>query len=541
MLIITNGGAVYCVGGYVGYQTNADNNIVTVAGSGSVWSNTSNLYIGRFSSGCLLTIADSGSVFNTAGHIGYAANSSNNTVTVRGPGSVWTCIADPTVGYYGSRNSLTITNGGSVFTTDAYIGYKTNANSNVATVTGPNSRWNITAGLQVGGSGSGNTLTIANGAAIFATGGGYVGYTATSSNNVATVTGSGSIWSNNADFVVGYYSFGNSLLITNGGCVFNNDGFIAYQTNANNNAVTVTGSGSVWICTGNLFVGRYGPSNTVTIVSNATVFANRVVVGVYSSSTENALSVADGNLVVTNGAGNSSLESRRGVITLDGGMVNADRMFVTNGSMSVFVFNGGTLSVKGGSINNGSVFVVGDGVQAATYNLSGGTLSIANGLLINSNATFTIANNGVFRAINGAVLESWGPVVNNGIIDVIYGNTNFHSTFINNGIVLTADGDPDGDGMTNLQESQAGTSPTNAASCLRVTGMTSTNNDVWITWTAVGGKSYVVQTNATPGSGFADFSPVISVPGIGESITNYVHTGGATNGTALFYRVRLGP
>jgi hypothetical protein len=39
---------------------------------------------------------------------------------------------------------------------------------------------------------------------------------------------------------------------------------------------------------------------------------------------------------------------------------------------------------------------------------------------------------------------------------------------------------------------------------------------------------------------FTDFTS-ISVPGSGESITNYLHTGGATGGPSFFCRIRLGP
>jgi hypothetical protein len=245
------------------------------------------------------------------------------------------------------------------------------------------------------------------------------------------------------------------------------------------------------------------------------------------------LVVVGGNLIVTNNEGYGALDIRKGSLVFNGGIITADQLFATNGALSALSFNEGAFSIQSGNVSNGSGLVVGDGTHAATLNVQGGTLSTADGM--------TIQNNAVLRATNGSVLESYGPVVNNGVIDVIYGNTNFHTTFINNGIVLTAEGDPDGDGMSNLQESLAGTSPTNSASCLRVTGVLSLSNDVCITWTAVGGKSYVVQTNSVPGTGFADFSPVISVSGVGESVTNYVHSGGATNSSALFFRVRLGP
>lgn len=107
--------------------------------------------------------------------------------------------------------------------------------------------------------------------------------------------------------------------------------------------------------------------------------------------------------------------------------------------------------------------------------------------------------------------------------------------------------DPDGDGMSNTNEYLAGTVPTNSASAFRVVSIVRQNtNDVNLTWTTVGGHSYVVQTNRPPVSGdytnnFSDLGPVIAVLGVGESPTNQVHIGGATNTPALYYRVRLGP
>jgi hypothetical protein len=38
-----------------------------------------------------------------------------------------------------------------------------------------------------------------------------------------------------------------------------------------------------------------------------------------------------------------------------------------------------------------------------------------------------------------------------------------------------------------------------------------------------------------------DLSPLISVPGNGESTTNYLDAGGVTNGPSRYYRVRLAP
>jgi len=40
---------------------------------------------------------------------------------------------------------------------------------------------------------------------------------------------------------------------------------------------------------------------------------------------------------------------------------------------------------------------------------------------------------------------------------------------------------------------------------------------------------------------FVDLSPFIIIPGSGDVTTNYLDTGGATNGLSRYYRVRLVP
>lgn len=107
--------------------------------------------------------------------------------------------------------------------------------------------------------------------------------------------------------------------------------------------------------------------------------------------------------------------------------------------------------------------------------------------------------------------------------------------------------DFDGDGVSNTNEFLSGTVPTNSASVFRVISIVRQNtNNVNLTWTTVGGHSYVVQTNSPlPGgsytNNFANLSLLFNVLGTGPSSTNYVHLGGATNSPSLFYRVILGP
>lgn len=110
------------------------------------------------------------------------------------------------------------------------------------------------------------------------------------------------------------------------------------------------------------------------------------------------------------------------------------------------------------------------------------------------------------------------------------------------GVESTADAD--GDNSTNLREYLAGTNPTNAASAFRMLSVVQTNNDILLSWSTVGGRSYKVQSvsnsdgSVTPE--FLDISPTITMTGTNEGTANYLHSITATN-RGTYYRVRLVP
>jgi hypothetical protein len=56
-----------------------------------------------------------------------------------------------------------------------------------------------------------------------------------------------------------------------------------------------------------------------------------------------------------------------------------------------------------------------------------------------------------------------------------------------------ANGDPDGDGMTNLQEQNAGTNPRQPASALRAQARVLDEDRILISWSAVPGRIYLLQ------------------------------------------------
>ncbi|MBI5387491.1 MAG: hypothetical protein HZA90_22760 [Verrucomicrobia bacterium] len=100
--------------------------------------------------------------------------------------------------------------------------------------------------------------------------------------------------------------------------------------------------------------------------------------------------------------------------------------------------------------------------------------------------------------------------------------------------------DFDGDGASNADEFRAGTNPNNPASVFRIVAVEREADDLRLTWTTVGGKSYVVQTSGSFTNNFADFSPLITSPGMTESVTNFLDPGGTSN-RLRYYRVRLEP
>ncbi len=286
-------------------------------------------------------------------------------------------------------------------------------------------------------------------------------------------------------------------------------------------------TGTVWFTSGQLVttnaetrVGETGVGRMT--VSNGTWLAQQIKIGNFGSS---------------------------GTLTVAGGTVSATSLTASN-SAALLILNSGVINTAATTIYNGLQFADGDGINAATYHLLGGVHTFNNGLRVRNNATLSgcgtingvvvvdpggsvvtdcgsltfnngVTNNGIMHAENGSVLESYGPVVNNGIIDIMDGTTNFHSTFINNGTIVDA-------------------------SYFRVVSLTKQSNNINIAWTTVGGRSYVVQTNAPPPGGsytnnFSDLSPTNSVPGTSLGTTNYLDLGGAANAPTHFYRIHLVP
>lgn len=110
-------------------------------------------------------------------------------------------------------------------------------------------------------------------------------------------------------------------------------------------------------------------------------------------------------------------------------------------------------------------------------------------------------------------------------------------------------GDPDGDGMNNTTEYQAGTDPMDPNSTpFRSTAISRQGNDILITWATQGGTTNRVQaapgfTSGGASNTFTNLSPVLVPRGNYLASTNYLDVGGATNmpANSKYYRLRVGP
>jgi T5SS/PEP-CTERM-associated repeat protein len=231
---ITNGTSVYS-NTTIGLETNSSNNQLIVANTNTLLSNSVDLYVGNYGASNSMTITDGGVVAGEYGILGNYSTSSNNSVLVTGTNSVWTNAGDIAVGFVGSGNSLVISNGGNVLGgsdgAGGIIGADQPSSNNSVLVTGSNSAWINSLDLYVGFAGGGNSLMISNGAVVRDSNG-IIGNYYLSSNNSVLVTGTNSLWKNDADLYIGNYGSSNALVISNGALVTDINGWIGFTNNA---------------------------------------------------------------------------------------------------------------------------------------------------------------------------------------------------------------------------------------------------------------------------------------------------------------------
>jgi len=534
---LANGATVSDKFCYISYEAGSGNNSVLVTGTNSSWQNSYSVFVGFDGSGGSLTISN-GATMSTGGAfaashdgaLGVDATSSGNRALITGGGSVLNCADNMFVGLNGTVNYLAISNGGRVIDTDGYVGANPGSDNNSALVVGTNSIWTNSADFYVGDFGSGNSLVISNGGRVI-NGYGYLGRVSGSDNNSILVVGTNSVWLNRTNVYVGCYGSGNSLVISNSGRVIDDYGTVGYDVNCIDNQALVTGAGSVWSNSTVVFVGNSGPTNSLTIRDGGLVTDYYGIVGEQDSGNDNTVYMESGGVW-------------RNQELYIGDMGSHNAMFVDGGSVFATTYMGvgynplyynnlveldnGLIAVTN-QAHNAELEVYGGG-----FLLTGGTLIVDNLVITNDGAQFMyIGGTLIYRTLQiDPAQDTDSDGMPNGW-EQAHGLDPLNPD--------DGDADPDHDGMSNLQEYLAGTNPTNAASRLAITSLALTNGNVRVSWSAVGGKHYVVQTNSDLGAAFSDASSVIAMPGSSEMVTNYLDPGAATHGQTRYYRIRVAP
>jgi hypothetical protein len=345
--------------------------------------------------------------------------------------------------------------------------------------------------------------------------------------NAVWVTG-GQLAATNGNAVVGQVAVSNGTFLARDLFIGNSDigtvtvagGLLALPGSFNGMIVGGNGgTGTVWQTGGQIITtntdisigGLFSPAVGRMTVSNGTMLAKNLFVAAQSSGLgtftaaggtnsvytslilgddfcvgTGTVVVASGRLFVTNAAGNAALEVHSGTLAISGGLLQANKIVISNACAH--------FSRTGGVLTYGAAFLV------STRDDDGD--GIPNG----------------YEQSNG--LDPLDPA--------------------------NATKDSDGDGLTDLQEFLAGTSPTNSASAFRITSIVRTNNNIRITWATAGGHTNrVLVATPVPGGSFTNefnnLSSFIIIPGAGDTSTNYLDVGGATNVPSRYYRIRLVP
>ena len=455
-LTITNSGQVVCHGdSFVGgFNDDGSDSVALVTGSGSVWTNGGDIYIGYFSSANLLTITNGGRVTSQGGNIG-AFNSSDNRVIV-GTNSVWNMIGSYLVlgGQDSVNNQLVITNGGLVSTVSAYLGGNDGADGNQVVVSGANSRWNVTGDMYAGYFGSFNQLSIQNGGQV-SNGNCYIGYDVVTVGNTVLVAGANSRWTNTGDLYVGYDGSSNQLTISSTGQVSSVNGYVGGSGSSSGNMAVVANPGAQWSNRVALEVGFYGSGNSLVISNGGKAICSFGRVGTYGDSSlalvtgTNSQWLDSGDLYVGQvGEGNRLRIENGGLVTNASGYVGvfaSDTTTLVTGAGSqwqnrdLFVGYGAPnnqLSIQNGATVRATNLVVGF-LDGAINNLL--SVSAANLFVTNTANTARIeVRNGTLALTNGTVKTTTLLLASNGVLTGV--GTITASSFTNSGTI--APGNP---------------------------------------------------------------------------------------------------
>ncbi|MGY6519246.1 MAG: autotransporter domain-containing protein [Lysobacteraceae bacterium] len=417
---------------------------VVVAGAGSVWSNSQNLFVGIAGTGSLNIINGGQVLSNGVAGIGLEAGSDGN-VLISGAGSSWTnggAAGSLIVGGDGFA-TVSVVNGGTLDNAAAVIGG--GSGEGQVLVSGAASVWTSSGSLTVGNAGSGR-LEVVDGGQVTSTAG-VVGNLDGSLGEVV-VEGVGSNWSMATDLLIGAQGGTGLLRIQDGGTVTSDGGSLGHF--GGTGAAELTGFGSSWTLIGELTVGR-GGSGSLAVGGGAVVTSAGGVIGelagasgevtvtgvgtswnhggglVVGGAGSGSLTVSDGAQLIAPGPGN-------GIIGAEAGGVGEVRISgadwsLGNGALYVGLAGTGSLHIDNGGTVSNSFAGIGDAAG------SQGEVTVTGGSLWTSTANLVVGGSGAGRLDIDA-----GSTVTGGSFGFI-GGTQAGAVTVSGGSALSFAGD----------------------------------------------------------------------------------------------------
>lgn len=599
-LNILDGGQVCSGAGYVGgadtpfgpHDRNVGNAVV-VSGPGALWSNTTVLVVGSTGARSRLVLSQGGTVLSAQAYVGYYGSSSDNLVWVTDSPTRWETTGDLWVGYRGWRNGVVVTNGAAVASGGGWIGGR-NTRGNAVQLTGPGSVWRVAGALVVGNGGWSSRLELRDGAevscATLLLDSPYEPNPGLS--NTVVVTGSNAVLTVAENTTVGLSSSVNELRVEAGG-TFRTPNLRLGSPTSWENRLELTGG--TLVVTNRTRTGTLQLRRGSMALEQGTVVVDRLWADAQSTlglvagllRIQAASSVAATQALELGLAGGAlELQLPGGSHDIAGGIVAGSNTVLTAaGTLLSDVETAGTLQIGSnlGSLTIGGQLRLRDSA-VVIWELAGpgrgtehdflrvsNTVSLGGHLRVRLVAGYVPASNAVitlmeFGAAEGqfanaphgsriALLDS--PVT----AQVDYGPTTLRLVNFENAAPATdhidpawalryfghspltdeeQQADPDGDGLTNLQEYLAGTDPLDPGSVLKIGHWARVAPDRFVLrFPCVENRSYTISVSSDLTTWQTVLAPELTQPAPGwcEWCDDGTQTGGWPTNGARFYRV----
>jgi len=376
------------------------------------------------------------------------------------------------------------------------------------------------------------------------------------SNNYAHVWGTGSVWRNTGNLLVGLTGNWNHVLIDAGARLNTETTFVGFASASTGNTVVVDGAGSSWSNAGPLTVGFGGPGNSLVISAGARVYAGSVAVGALGTARSCSIELRTGTLLSASSA-----------------VINTNALLAGNGMISATTIqNYGTISpgLSIGSITGNAMLVMGNSgtvsFELAGYGAGSGfdQLYLSGGIAVGGTLRVERVRGFVPKTGDSFKLIPCGPITGSN-----FGALDFPPWFVwavsyqnNTGVFLVvtsvdtatngvpkawladngwtnnfdvaATNDADGDHVATWEEYYAGTDPTNGSSFFQCLEISKTNLPTLgkiLRWNAVSGCVYGVEAATNLLSGWQELTNNLAAP-----INSWTDTAGSVNGQ---YRIRV--